>query len=255
MFWMKVSGRKPCVVSRFQRNLIMAINKYFVRWIIGVSVTILSFITTFLHCTLPQDPALNPENVSFCVIETDTSKEIVIGDSLKIKIAVFLPYLVDSVQIRVMDSVYLTFQNISDTVTVSVLPTFPGKFTYTVKGYCQRSVVKESSGHCTVKNVHIVVSSEPQSISTVEDSSVEFMILATGKPAPTIQWFRDSIPITGATNDTLKIISPTAAMSGYTFRARLTNSVDTIWSKTVVLTVTPNVFIWDVMLWDDVLWL
>jgi hypothetical protein len=232
----------------------MAIRKNFTQCIIPVIVTILFFIINLLHCNIPGDPTLEPENVSISVIETGTSKEIAIGDSLKIKVAVYLPDLVDSVQIKRMDSVYITLQKITDTFTVSVLPLFPGKFSFTIKGYCQRSVVKEASGNCIVKNVPIAILSEPQSVTTVENSPVEFTILATGEPVPSIQWFRDSVAINGATNDTLKIPNVSAAMNGCTFRVRLANSVDTLWSKPAVLTVSSMVYMWDVMLWDNALW-
>lgn len=236
-------------------DLMMAVYRCSGRWIIPAVVSILSVVFALLNCTLPEDPAINPENVSLSIIETDTSNEIVIGDSLKIKITIVLPDLVDSLQILSNDSVYLTLKTISNTVTVSVLPDTIGKFSFKVKGYCQRCVVKESlEEYCIVKYVPIIISADPQNIITTEDSTAEFSITASAKPSPSIQWFRDSLAITGETSQTLKILSVSAAMNGVTFRARLISCADTVWSKPAVLTVNPKGLLWDTALWDNAVW-
>ena len=60
--------------------------------------------------------------------------------------------------------------------------------------------------------------------------------------------------IDDATGDTLFIENTSLEMDGYTYRARVANSVDTVWSKKAVLSISATAFRWDEMVWDKAVW-
>lgn len=97
--------------------------------------------------------------------------------------------------------------------------------------------------------------SEPASRSVVEGADAVFLLNADGAPEPTVTWQRrvggfwqsiapddDNFVVNGPS---LTVLQTNLEQSGALFRAKLANSVATVFSKTVKLTVTPKVTIPD----------
>jgi hypothetical protein len=77
---------------------------------------------------------------------------------------------------------------------------------------------------------------QPASQTTTVGGSVTFSAAATGTPAPTYQWRKDNVDLSGATNATLALNGVTAAQAGsYTVVA--TNAAGSATSNAVTLTV------------------
>ena len=87
------------------------------------------------------------------------------------------------------------------------------------------------------------VTTQPVSITVEEGLSASFNAVASGKPAPTVQWERSTdagvtwSPIAGATSVPLAIAAVKSSENGYRFRALFTNSAGVATSKPATLTV------------------
>ena len=68
-----------------------------------------------------------------------------------------------------------------------------------------------------------------------------FSVVATSTPAPTYQWRRNSVPISGATSSSY-VLGPVDASSGATFDVVVTNGGGSVTSSAAVLVVNPAVF-------------
>ena len=80
------------------------------------------------------------------------------------------------------------------------------------------------------------ITTQPASQTVSEDNSVTFTATASGTPAPTFQWQKDSINLSGATSGSYTIANATATDAGnYTVIA--TSSVGSATSNAAVLTV------------------
>lgn len=87
-----------------------------------------------------------------------------------------------------------------------------------------------------------VITSQPAGMTQRLGEAAAFTVVATGGPAPSIQWYKDSQSIPGATNPTLAFEHVTEADSGNYF-AQVSNLAGTNTSVTVPLVVTvPPVF-------------
>ncbi|MEO8150683.1 MAG: PQQ-dependent sugar dehydrogenase [Bacteroidia bacterium] len=85
-----------------------------------------------------------------------------------------------------------------------------------------------------------VITNQPKSISKSLGNAATFSVSAKGAAALNYQWSKNGIKITGAVNPSYTIASVVPADSG-NYRVKVSNSVDTVFSKTVTLTVTgPN---------------
>ncbi|MDP2875177.1 MAG: immunoglobulin domain-containing protein [Holophaga sp.] len=83
------------------------------------------------------------------------------------------------------------------------------------------------------------ISLQPSSTQTVTaGTSVSFVVVATGTPAPTYQWKKDGVNIANATSATYTISAPVVGDSG-TYTVTVTNSVSSVTSNGSVLTVNP----------------
>lgn len=77
---------------------------------------------------------------------------------------------------------------------------------------------------------------QPQTQTVSTGANVAFTVAVAGNPAPTVQWQKDGVNISGATNTTLSLSSVTSASAG-TYRAVATNSAGSATSNGAVLTV------------------
>lgn len=80
---------------------------------------------------------------------------------------------------------------------------------------------------------------QPTSQTVLEDTAFNFTVVVTGDPAPTLEWQRNISGTWTAVGDTDNAFGGTAtlAMNGYQYRCAATNSVGTVYSDTVTLTV------------------
>ena len=106
-------------------------------------------------------------------------------------------------------------------------------------------VVANSLGSVTSNNATLTVNTvpaaptvttQPLSQFSVVGQSVTFTVVATGNPAPTYQWLKNSIPLAGASAATLTLGSLTLADAG-NYVVTLTNSFGTVVSAAATLNV------------------
>ncbi len=208
-----------------------------------------------LLCTLPQDPLNNPENVQLTILPADTAgiDSATIGDTLIFSVATNLARLVDSLKVEVGETVSV-YTGIPDTLTIATVLKVPGNSPIKVTGYCRNGIVRNSYDTVYVGSIPLTITEEPRSCTVVEGNSALIFLNVTGNPVPAIQWFRDSVAIDSATGDSLFINNTSTAMDGYTYRARVANSVDTIWSRQAVLSINAVIFRWDEKTWDHAVW-
>lgn len=94
---------------------------------------------------------------------------------------------------------------------------------------------------------------EPANRSVAEGADAVFLLTANGNPEPTISWQRrvagfwepiapddENVVVNGPS---LTVVDTNAEQSGALFRAKLTNSVATVYSRAATLTVTPKIAI------------
>jgi sugar lactone lactonase YvrE len=82
------------------------------------------------------------------------------------------------------------------------------------------------------------ITSQPVAAAAKVAEAASFTVAATGSPAPTYQWQKDGVPISGATSATLSIAS-VQLTDDATYRVIVSNAAGTVTSTAVALTVTP----------------
>ena len=81
-----------------------------------------------------------------------------------------------------------------------------------------------------------VILSQPLSQTVAEGGTAAFKIAASGTPAPTFQWYKNGVPLSGATNSYLTLVSLTANdIANYSVVA--TNSAGSVTSSSAFLNV------------------
>ncbi len=98
--------------------------------------------------------------------------------------------------------------------------------------------VTSNTATLTVNAVVIapVITTQPLSQNVNSGSSVSFTVAASGIPAPTYQWRKDGVNLSGATNATYTVASVATGNAG-TYSVVATNSVGAATSNGAVLTV------------------
>lgn len=93
-------------------------------------------------------------------------------------------------------------------------------------------------GFETIKLVIIppTITDESTSSETIAGAQVDLFVTATGDPAPTYQWYKNDVAISGATSSTLTIYPFVTA----TYKCKVTNVGGEAWSNDMVITVKPN---------------
>jgi hypothetical protein len=84
------------------------------------------------------------------------------------------------------------------------------------------------------------ISRQPASTTNFSGTTVTFTVNALGTQPLSYQWFRDSNPITGATNDTLSFVCAFPADDGAIFTVVVANAVGSVTSAMAELTVTTD---------------
>jgi len=85
------------------------------------------------------------------------------------------------------------------------------------------------------------ITNQPQSQTVMESSRASFSVGARGNPAPTVQWFKNDLPIAGATNAVYSIAIAAASDDGARFKAVASNVISNVTysatSSAAILTV------------------
>jgi hypothetical protein len=90
------------------------------------------------------------------------------------------------------------------------------------------------------KNTAPTITTQPVSQTVTAGQTATFSVVATGTPTPTYQWYQNSAAISGATASSYTTPVTTTANNGETFYVVVTNSVGSVTSSTVKLTVNPT---------------
>ena len=111
--------------------------------------------------------------------------------------------------------------------------------TYTVVVTNSAGTVTSTGATLTIAVVNAapVITTQPASQSVATGSPVTFSVVATGTPAPTYQWQKGGVNISGATTNSITIASPASADAG-TYTVVITNSLGSVTSSGATLTLT-----------------
>lgn len=82
-----------------------------------------------------------------------------------------------------------------------------------------------------------VITTQPLGAAVAAGATATFTVAATGKPAPTYQWYLGGVAIPGATSDFYTTPAATQAMNGGSYTVTATNAVGTVTSSAVILAV------------------
>jgi sugar lactone lactonase YvrE len=96
------------------------------------------------------------------------------------------------------------------------------------------------SSHVIRKGVVVgapVITTQPQGAAVAAGGSVQFVVTATGEPAPSYQWFRNNTAIGGATAASLAFSNVQAGDAG-NYTVTVSNSAGSVTSATATLTVS-----------------
>ena len=80
------------------------------------------------------------------------------------------------------------------------------------------------------------ITTQPSGQTVAAGASVTFTVVATSSPAPTFQWRKDTVAITGATNATLTLTNVQAANAGV-YSVVVTNTAGSVTSGNATLTI------------------
>ncbi len=117
----------------------------------------------------------------------------------------------------------------------AVQPADAGSYRVIVTNPCGSAT---SSAAVLTVNEAPAISTQPQPQTVCEGEPASFSVTATGTPAPTYQWRRNSANIGGATSATYSIPAAAPGDAG-SYDVVVTNSCGSITSDTAVLTVDP----------------
>ncbi|MFO1451013.1 MAG: immunoglobulin domain-containing protein [Opitutaceae bacterium] len=109
-----------------------------------------------------------------------------------------------------------------------------GSYTVTVTN--PAGTVTSAAAVLVVNALPPSILTQPQSASVAAGVGVTFSAVATGTPPLTFQWFRNAVPILGATDSSYRLVSPGAADAG-SYAVTVTNSAGTAISEPAALTV------------------
>jgi hypothetical protein len=123
----------------------------------------------------------------------------------------------------------------SASFTISnVAPTDAASYTVVVTN--SQGTVTSSTAVLTVISSAPVITTQPTDMTVATGAAATFTVAATGNPAPTYQWQKGGVNISGATNSTY-VINPTVIGSAGSFAVVITNAGGTVTSTTVTLRV------------------
>ncbi len=131
----------------------------------------------------------------------------------------------------------------ASTLVLSGTPTTAGQFAVVLRAWNNTGGRGDNSSFTYVVNISAApnsaptISTQPTAKTVPVGGTAQFIAAVSGSPTPTLQWFRGSTAISGATTTILTISGATTAdVATYTLVA--TNSIGSVTSNAVTLTVT-----------------
>src|SRR2546430_12836690 len=95
-----------------------------------------------------------------------------------------------------------------------------------------------------VTPVPVTITNQPQNVSTGELQPASFSVGAGGFPLPTYQWYKNTAPITDATNSTYTIAAARLSDNGAVFKVVVQNvtsgTTNTVPSSDATLTINAD---------------
>ena len=132
-----------------------------------------------------------------------------------------------------------------ETIFLSGTPTTPGNYTLSITGnnlsfgsvgpYSYTIIVTGGGGGNTAPAITL----NPASQTVNAGTNVSFTAAASGTPAPSVQWQKNSVDVPGATSTTLTLFNVQPGDNG-TYTMTATNVVSSATSTGAVLTVNPG---------------
>ncbi|MGK0189832.1 MAG: hypothetical protein ACI9R3_005650 [Verrucomicrobiales bacterium] len=86
----------------------------------------------------------------------------------------------------------------------------------------------------------LTITTQPANVTVDELDAASFSVAIEGEPPFTVQWSRNGSAIEGATEFVYMIDNPTAALTGSTFTATITNASGSVTSDPATLTIIPD---------------
>jgi len=116
-----------------------------------------------------------------------------------------------------------------------------------VRLHYPQSVAVDAAGNIFVPNLSMVyrgirasvpvIARQPQGAAVASGSNAQFSVSAAGAPAPTYQWYHNSVPVNGATDSTLTLANALASDAG-SYTVAVANALGSVMSSPATLTVT-----------------
>ncbi len=136
--------------------------------------------------------------------------------------------------------------NNASTLQLDGTPTSAGQFLLSLTAWESAGAKNTSTTFTYVINIAAApnsaptISTQPTSKTVAAGGTAQFIAAVSGSPTPTLQWFKGSSPISGATSTILTISGATSADAA-TYTLVATNSQGSATSNAVTLTVTGGV--------------
>lgn len=169
--------------------------------------------------------ATNPENWSATYLGTEwPEKDPVMGGAI-ISLQKGRPYYIEALMKEGGGGDNLSVAVFDYSMTI---PSMPGSLIPIPGEYL--ATIDKNSGP-------VVITKDPEDITVNEGQMVVFTVEVDGTPPYTYQWYRNDVPIEGATNATYSIERVSAEDNGAKFKVTVTNSLGSKTSKAATLTV------------------
>jgi len=136
--------------------------------------------------------------------------------------------------------------NNASTLQLDGTPTTAGQFLLSLTAWESAAGKGTSTTFSYVVNIAAApnsaptITTQPTSKSIPVGGTAQFTVAVSGSPTPTLQWYKGSTAISGATSTILTISGATSTDAG-TYTVVATNSIGSVTSSAVTLTVTGGV--------------
>jgi hypothetical protein len=138
----------------------------------GCSMVLCLSFTAMFSCSNPEDPFLDPVNVTLDLILPDTADQAVYTlDSTRILMVVTLASLIDSIVLSIEGAADSVFPSIKDTIPAMVVFNDSGDIAVKAMAYCKKGVIKQCEKTLIVHKNPLVPPDTVQA-QTLTDTSI-----------------------------------------------------------------------------------